>query len=78
MDTLGTSAILNKGDNFFDFLFALQHTKFPSEKGSTLKGKNLLPWLDFGDLDLIFKVRAIEKLKIHGVGTSFFLWKYCY
>ena len=23
-------------------------------------------WLDFGDLDLIFKVTAVEKLKIHG------------
>ena len=23
-------------------------------------------WLDFGDLDLNFKVTAIEKLKIHG------------
>ena len=33
MDILGTSVILNKGDNFFDFQFALQHTKFPSERG---------------------------------------------
>ena len=27
-------------------------------------------WLDFGDPDLIFKVTAVEKLKIHGMGTS--------
>ena len=32
-----------KGDNFCDFLFAFLHTQFSSEKGSTLKGKNLLP-----------------------------------
>ena len=31
--------------------------------------KNLL---DFGDLDFIFKVTAVEKLKIHGWGTSVF------
>ena len=24
-------------------------------------------WLDFGDLDLIFKITAVEKLKIHCV-----------
>ena len=29
-------------------------------------------WLDFGDLDLIFKVTAVEKLKIHFGGTSVF------
>ena len=29
-------------------------------------------WLDFGDIDLIFKVTAIEKLKIHGWRTSVF------
>ena len=29
-------------------------------------------WLDFGDLDLIFKITAVEKLKIHGMGTSFY------
>ena len=29
-------------------------------------------WLDFGDLDLIFKVTAVEKLKIRGWGTSVF------
>ena len=29
-------------------------------------------WFDFGDLDLIFKVTAVKKLKIHGVGTSVF------
>ena len=28
--------------------------------------------LDCGDLDLIFKVIAVEKLKIHGGGTSVF------
>ena len=27
--------------------------------------------IDFGDLDLIFKVTAVEKLKIHGCGTCF-------
>ena len=30
-------------------------------------------WLDFGDLDLIFKVTAVEKLKIHGGGHLFSL-----
>ena len=29
-------------------------------------------WLDFGDIDLIFKVTAVEKLRIHGWGTSVF------
>ena len=29
-------------------------------------------WLDFGDLDLIFKVTALEKLKIPGGKTSIF------
>ena len=33
-------------------------------------------WLDFGDLDLMFKVPAVGKLKIHGGGTSGFLWKH--
>ena len=28
--------------------------------------------LEFGDLDLIFKVTTVEKLKIHGLGTSIF------
>ena len=28
--------------------------------------------IDFGDLDLIFKVKAIEKPKIHGLGKSVF------
>ena len=28
-------------------------------------------WLDFGGLDLIFKVTAVEKLKIHSWRTSF-------
>ena len=28
--------------------------------------------LDFDDLDLIFKVTAVEKLKIHGLGISVF------
>ena len=28
--------------------------------------------LDFGDLDLIFKVTAVEKLNIHSGGTSVF------
>ena len=28
--------------------------------------------LGLGDLDLIFKVTAVEKLKIHGQGTSVF------
>ena len=34
-------------------------------------------WLDLGDLDLICKVTAVEKLKFHGGGTCF-LWKCCY
>ena len=39
LDTLGIfSAILYKGDNFYVFLVAS-----PSEKGPTLKGKNLSP-----------------------------------
>ena len=29
-------------------------------------------WMDFGDLDLIFKVTVVEKLKIQGGGTSVF------
>ena len=29
-------------------------------------------WLNFGDLDLIFKATAVDKLKIHGEGTSVF------
>ena len=29
-------------------------------------------WLDFDDLDLIFKVTGVEKLKIQGVRTSVF------
>ena len=28
--------------------------------------------MDFGDLDLIFKVTVVEKLKIQGGGTSVF------
>ena len=37
------SAMLSKGDNFCDFLFAyLEDEVF--QKGSTLKGKNLLQW----------------------------------
>ena len=32
-----------KGDNFCDFLFALLYTNPYPKKGSTLKGKNLLP-----------------------------------
>ena len=35
--------ILCKGDNFCDFMFAFLALQFPSEKGSTLKGKNLFP-----------------------------------
>ena len=31
-----------------------------------------MSWSDFGDLDLIFKVTAVEKLKIHSWGTSVF------
>ena len=43
LDTLGRfSIIFNKGDNFFDFLIAFLHNKSLG-KGSTLKGKNLLP-----------------------------------
>ena len=34
--------------------------------------RTLKNWLDFGGLDLIFKVTAVEKLKIYGRGTSFF------
>ena len=30
-------------------------------------------WLDLGDLDLIFKVKAVEKLKIHDGGHLFSL-----
>ena len=37
------SAISVKGDNFCNFLFAFLHTKPPSEKRSTLKGRHLLP-----------------------------------
>ena len=33
-------------------------------------------WLDFGDLDLIFTVTAVEKLKIHSGGNICFLWKH--
>ena len=33
-------------------------------------------WLDFGDLDLIFKVTAVEKLKIHCWGDICYLWKH--
>ena len=29
-------------------------------------------WLDFGDHDLIFKVTAVEKLKIRRLGTFVF------
>ena len=36
------SAIFYKGDNFCVFLYALLHPK-PFWKGSTVKGKNLLP-----------------------------------
>ena len=45
INTLGRiSAILSKGDNFYDFPFTFPHTKkIPSEKGFTLQGKNLLP-----------------------------------
>ena len=43
-DKLGRlSAIFNKGGNFYDFLFTFPAYKIVSEKGSTLKGKNLLP-----------------------------------
>ena len=42
--TLGRfSAIFSKGDNCYVFLMAFLHIKFPSEKGSTLKGKYWLP-----------------------------------
>ena len=37
------SATPMKGDHFYDSLFILPHTKITSEKGSTLKGKNLVP-----------------------------------
>ena len=36
-------AILYKAENFCDFFIALQHARFPLKRGSTLKGKNLLP-----------------------------------
>ena len=43
-DTLGRFSInLNMEDNFYEFLFAFLAYEVPSEKGSTLKGKNLLP-----------------------------------
>ena len=40
------STIFDKGDNFYDFLFTfciLSVHQYPSEKGATLKRKNLLP-----------------------------------
>ena len=44
LDTLDRFyAISAKGDNFCDFLFSFQYTKSLLKKGSTLKGKNLLP-----------------------------------
>ena len=43
MDTLSEFSIFDKGDDFCDFLFALLYNKIPSEKKSTLEGKNLLP-----------------------------------
>ena len=51
MNTLGGfSAILYKGDIFYDFLFVFMHTNPLSENGSTLKGKNVvrLPFLKMG------------------------------
>ena len=43
MDTLiRLTAIFDKGGNFCDFLFAFCNQS-PSEKESSLKGKNLLP-----------------------------------
>ena len=45
MDTLvDLSAILVKGDNLNDFLFALLYTLFLLKKGSSLKGKNFFPF----------------------------------
>ena len=44
LDILGRfSAILYKGDNFCDFLFTFPTYEAPSEKGSTVNGKSLLP-----------------------------------
>ena len=44
MDTICRfSAILDKGNNLYDFLFTFLHTRPLSEKGSTLIGKNLIP-----------------------------------
>ena len=49
LDTLGKhptptpSTIFAKGDISYDFLFALLHNK-STEKGSTSKEKNVLPW----------------------------------
>ena len=31
-----------------------------------------MKWLDFDDLDLIFRVTTVEKLKIYGWGKSVF------
>ena len=43
--TSAVSALINKGDKFYDFLFPFLYTT-PSEKGSTLKRKHLLPRRD--------------------------------
>ena len=43
-----------------------------SKKKQQQKNKQKKNWLDFGDPDLIFKVIAVEKLKIRGWGTSLF------
>ena len=42
---------------------------------------NIKIWLQFSEVDLIFKVTAVEKLKIQGGGTFFFFfffWKHHY
>ena len=47
MDTQGRlSVIFDKGDNFCDSVFFPAYQP-SSENGSTLKGKNLLPWSKF-------------------------------
>ena len=45
MDTTGRFfAFFDTGDNFCDFLCFPVLQQSPPEKGSNIKGKNLLPW----------------------------------
>ena len=54
MDTLEILAITNKGDNFCDFLSALQYTKPLLKRGLILYGKNLLPFF-------LFRINPFQK-----------------